>query len=78
LHVFVGDEDNFYLNLGVHKFQQFLDSTQNPHYTGTFKYGHPFKGHGWQPFSTGHLLKVMAKHIAQNAPTDADTRQWKY
>jgi hypothetical protein len=78
LHVFVGDEDNFYLNLGVYKFQQFLETTENPHYTGTFKYGRPMKGHGWQPFSNGKLLKIMAKHITKNAPGDANTRQWKY
>src|SRR5699024_10223313 len=80
LHVYVGDEDNYYLNLAVYKFQDFLENTQNPHYEGkgTFKYGRPMKGHGWQPFHTGKLLKIMAKHITKNAPADANTNEWKY
>ncbi|WP_202552443.1 hypothetical protein [Ginsengibacter hankyongi] len=33
--MYVGDEDNFYLNLAVHDFQDFLKHTENPHYEGT-------------------------------------------
>ena len=78
LHVYVGDEDNFYLNLAVYQFQDFLKHSENPHYEGTFEYGRPMKGHGWQPVPTSELLKMMAKHITEHAPKDADNNQWKY
>ena len=78
LHVYVGDEDNFYLNLAVYEFQDFLKHTENPHYEGTFEYGRPMKGHGWQPVPTSKLLEMMAKHITEHAPKGVDTRAWKY
>lgn len=78
LHVYVGDEDNFYLNLAVYQFQDFLKHTQNPHYEGTFGYGRPMKGHGWQPVPTSQLLQMMAQHITEHAPKGADTKGWKY
>ncbi|MGD8746994.1 MAG: alpha/beta hydrolase-fold protein [Balneolaceae bacterium] len=78
LHVYVGDADNFYLNLAVYRFQDFLEHTQNPHYEGTFEYGRPMKGHGWQPVTTSELLRMMAKHITDHAPEKANTEMWKY
>lgn len=78
LHVYVGDEDNFYLNLAVYSFQDFLKHSKNPHYEGTFEYGRPMKGHGWQPVPTSELLKMMAKHITEHAPKGEDTNAWKY
>jgi hypothetical protein len=78
LHVYVGDEDNFYLNLAVYQFQDFLKHTTNPHYEGTFEYGRPMKGHGWQPVKNGELLKMMAKHITEHAPKGTNTKEWKY
>ena len=77
-HVYVGDMDNFYLNLAVYQFQEFLKNTTNPHYEGTFEYGRPLKGHGWQPMPTYKLLKMMAKHIAAHAPKGANTNAWNY
>lgn len=78
LHVYVGDEDNFYLNLAVYQFQDFLKHTENPHYEGTFEYGRPMKGHGWQPVPNSKLLKMMAKHITEHAPKGTDTKSWNY
>ncbi len=78
LHVYVGDADNFYLNLAVYSFQDFLKHTENPHYEGTFEYGRPMKGHGWQPVHTSELLRIMAKHITKHAPKGEDTNSWKY
>ncbi len=78
LHVYVGDADNFYLNLAVYQFQDFLKHTENPHYEGTFEYGRPMKGHGWQPVPTSQLLEMMAKHITEHAPKGEDTKAWKY
>ncbi len=78
LHVYVGDADNFYLNLAVYQFQDFLKHTENPHYEGTFEYGRPMKGHGWQPMPTSKMLEMMAKHITEHAPKGSDTEEWKY
>lgn len=78
LHVYVGDQDNFYLNLAVYSFQDFLKHTQSPHYEGTFEYGRPMKGHGWQPMPTSELLRMMAEHITEHAPKGENTNMWKY
>ncbi|TAN21235.1 MAG: hypothetical protein EPN33_11435 [Acidobacteria bacterium] len=58
LHVYVGDMDTYYLNLGVYDMQNFLAATKNPHYAGTFVYGRPEKPHGWNGGMTnGELLR---------------------
>ena len=51
LHLYVGDMDNYYLNLAVYRMEDFLKQTKNPHVAGTFEYGRPMKGHGWSPKS---------------------------
>jgi Putative esterase len=72
LHVAVGDMDNYFLNLGVYRLETFLESTKEvgkgPYYGGSFSYGRPLKPHGWQPWSNQELLRIMARHIEQNAP----------
>ena len=71
LHVAVGDMDNYFLNLGVYRFEAFLESTKEPgkgpYYAGTFEYGRPLKPHGWQPWTNQELLRMMAAHMARNA-----------
>jgi len=78
LHFYAGDMDNFYLNMAVYKVQEFLETTKNPHYAGSFEYGRPLKGHGFRPTSTGDMLRVMAEHISKNAPAGASTSSWNY
>jgi len=41
IHVEVGDMDNFYLNLAVYDLQEFLKTTHDPHYEGSFEFGGP-------------------------------------
>ena len=77
LHLYCGDMDNFYLNLAVYLTEDYLKNT-NPPYGGSVEYGRPMKGHGWTPFTTPELVKIMAAHITQNAPAGADTKGWKY
>jgi Putative esterase len=71
LHVAVGDMDNYFLNLGVYRFETFLESTKEPgkgpYYAGSFDYGRPLKPHGWQPWSNQELLQIMKKQIDRNA-----------
>lgn len=78
LHVYVGDMDSYYLNLAVYDLQNFLASTQNPHYIGTFGFGRPEKGHGWHPVDQATLIRWMAKHITAHAPPGAGTQVWNY
>jgi hypothetical protein len=78
LHFYVGDMDNFYLNMAVYQLDDFMKTSRNPHYAGSFAYGHPLKGHGYRPTPTGDMLRVMAEEISKNAPAGAKTDSWKY
>ncbi|MGD8328843.1 MAG: alpha/beta hydrolase-fold protein [Acidobacteriota bacterium] len=75
LHVIAGDMDNFYLNVGAYHMQEFLESTTEPYYDGSFTFG-PRGGHGWRPYSSVELLRLMADHIASKAPPGTDTSGW--
>jgi len=68
LHFYCGDMDNWYLNLGVYRFEDFLRATQRPHYAGSFEYGRPMKEHGWQPMTNAELVRIIAAATSQNAP----------
>ncbi len=72
LHLYVGDMDNYYLNLGVYQMEDFLKNTKDPHYDGSVEYGRPMKGHGWTPMTTARLVKTIANHVTKNAPKGAD------
>ena len=76
LHVITGDMDNYYLNVGVYHVQEFLESTEDPYYAGSFTFG-PRGGHGWRPYSSADLIRRMAEHIANNAPPGTDTSAWR-
>jgi len=78
IHIDVGDMDNYYLNLAVYDLQQFLQTTHDPHDDGSFQFGRPEKGHGWQSMTQEGLIRAMAAHIAKNAPAGDDTSAWKY
>jgi hypothetical protein len=78
IHVEVGDMDNFYLNLAVYDLQEFLKTTHDPHYEGSFEFGRPEKGHGWRSMTQENLIRTMASHITKNAPAGEDTSAWKY
>ena len=74
IHVYTGEMDQFYLAPSVYLMEEFLEGTTSPYYAGEFGYGRPMKGHGWQPWSNADLLKIMARHVAKNAPVGADLR----
>lgn len=63
LHFYVGDMDNYYLNLAVYRMQKFLSTTTDPHSDATFAYGRPMKGHGWHPMTWAQLLEQMAQAV---------------
>lgn len=76
LHIICGRADNFFLNIGVSYMEEFLSGPKNIYKTGTITYGDG--GHGWRPYSTIELLRIMADHITTHAPEGADTQAWKY
>jgi Putative esterase len=78
IHVYVGDMDNFYLNLAVYQLEEALQAVKDPPCDCDFQYGRPMKGHGWQPTTTANLVKWMAEHIAKNAPAGEKTADWHY
>jgi hypothetical protein len=78
LHVYVGDMDNYYLNLAVYRLNDFLASTSSPKSDAVFQYGRPMKGHGWQPMSDAEMVRMMSKRITESAPKGADVTSWKY
>ena len=78
LHVITGDMDDYYLNQSVYFLQDFLESTRNPYYGGSFDFGRPMKGHGWQPMTTADLIRTMAKYIEGHAPAQDETAAWHY
>jgi len=83
LHLYVGESDTFYLDRGVHLLKDFLESTTDPYYHGTFDFGmrkpHCYTG----DFDPGvglnqHYWPEMVKHMEQTAPPGADLKSWKY
>ncbi len=77
LHVTCGRMDDFSLNVGVYYTEEFLQSTRDPYYAGSFDYGER-GGHGWSPYSASQLLRIMSEHITQHAPAGSDVKSWKY
>jgi S-formylglutathione hydrolase FrmB len=83
LHVCVGDADSFYLDRAVHLLQDFMETTTEPYYRGTFDFGqrkpHCYAG-SFDP-KVGlnqHYLPEMVKHMEETAPKGADVGSWKY
>jgi S-formylglutathione hydrolase FrmB len=68
--------DSFYSNLAVHLFEEYLSSTTNPHNVASFHYGPEGSHHGWQPMSNDELIRMMAKHVKESAPVNAQTAGW--
>ncbi len=71
IHVYVGDMDNYYLNLAVYLLEDFLKAAKNPAAEATFEYGRPMKGHGWQPMSNADMVRSMAERIQRTQPANA-------
>jgi hypothetical protein len=78
IHVYTGTMDNFFLNNSTKELEEWMRTTQNPHYEGFFLYGDG-KGHCWQgPESLPERLKQMAAHIARHKPEGMTTPWWRY
>lgn len=76
LHFGSGDMDNYYLNTALYLLEDFLESTEDPYYGGSFHYGRPKQGHYYVPWQHRDLLRTMADHMAASAPVTADM-EWR-
>ena len=77
LHISVGESDGNFLNLAIYLIQDFLENTKEPYFEGSFEFGRPLKGHGWQPNTNSDLVKKLAAAVTQNTPT-GEANQWHY
>ena len=83
LHLYVGEADTFYLDRGVHLLKDFLESTTEPYYHGSFEFGvrkpHCYAGEFDPAVGINqHYWPEMVKHMEQSAPAGADLKSWKY
>lgn len=75
INVYVGDGDNYFLNMGVRMLEPFLRKATNPKWTGEIVY-EPMAPHCWGP-SLPELFAKMAAQIERRAPAGA-SRGWRY
>ena len=78
LHFSAGDMDDYWLNLAVYKFQDFLKSTADPHYEGDFIFGRPMKGHSWHPTTWADFIRKYADAVKRQAPAGENVASWNY
>jgi hypothetical protein len=76
INIWVGDMDNFYLNLAVYDMEEFFNSHPEAH--AHFQYGRPEKGHGWLPWPLPDFLRTLGQHLSDSAPSGTDTASWHY
>jgi hypothetical protein len=83
LHFFVGEADSFYLDRAVHLLKDYLESTTDPYYHGSFEFGvrkpHCYAGEYDSAVGLNqHYWPEMVKHMEQTAPAGSDLKSWKY
>lgn len=67
LHFFIPDMDDFYLNLAMYRFEDFLRGATDPVSDAEFFYGRPMKGHSWHAFPWAEMVRRMAAKIEASA-----------
>ena len=77
-----GDMDQFYTNNALYLLEDFLKTTTNPPYEGSFRYGRPMIGHtfngiGLDPWPFA-LMREMVAHMRRRQPKGYDNDQWNY
>jgi len=83
MHFYVGEADTFYLDRAVHQLKDFLDTTTDPYYRGSFEFGvrkpHCYPGEFDPAVGINqHYWPEMVKHMEETAPAGADLKSWKY
>jgi len=87
LHFFVGESDTWYLDRAVHLLHEYLETTTDPYYHGSFDFGvrqpHCYSGAADSSGPAGstelqRFLPAMVEHMEKTAPKGADVSSWKY
>ncbi len=65
LHIWVGEADDYFLNNGVHLFDDFLTKAE-PKYDGWIMYSRTGR-HGWDPKTQAELMKEMTQRFEQTS-----------
>ncbi len=76
LHVYIGENDSYYLDDAVHLLDDFLEKTASPPFGGEVVY-EPRAPHCWGPRAP-ELTEKMTAHIEKTAPAGADLTSWRY
>jgi hypothetical protein len=76
LHVYIGENDSYYLDDAVHLLDDFLKKAANPPFGGEVVY-QPRAPHCWGP-RAAELAQKMTEYIDKTAPAGADLKSWKY
>ena len=83
IHIFMGDQDTYLLEEAVFKMQQFLESTKDPYYAGSFDIGkrqpHCYSGMPEFPGQRAEqrIIPKMIERMLMTAPAGADL-SWRY
>ena len=82
IRIYMGDTDTFYLEEATRLMEEFLESTDTPHYRGSVAWGQR-QPHCWTGAPEGtsflsHYLPEMAAHVEATAPAGADVTSWKH
>lgn len=77
-----GDMDQFFCNNAMYLMEDFLKTTKEPHYDGSFRWGRPKIGHtsngvGLDPYPFA-MIREMAEHMRKHQPKGFDNAQWNY
>jgi hypothetical protein len=76
LHVYVGENDSYYLDDAVHLLDDFLKKATSPSFGGEVAY-QPRAPHCWGP-RAAELMDKMTSYIDKTAPAGADLKSWRY
>ena len=78
LHIYTGDMDTYYLDVGVVLLQNWMQGTQDPHYPGYFVIGDR-QPHCWRGAVTqAERMREIASFILRQKPTAVTMPWWKY
>ncbi len=76
INMFAGEMDEFYLNLGVYKFQEMVAELAGADYPIRFEYGRPKKGHNWHHTDWAGVIREVADYVRKIAPPGAPVADW--
>jgi hypothetical protein len=78
INLIAGEQDDFFLNLGVYNFEEMVREKGGADYPIRFEYGRPKKGHNWHHKDWSGIIREMADHVRRTAPPGTDMSSWNY